>query len=81
MNEKWVITTPNTPIEADFAGTHGLGSPLVIDENNDQAYYLKGNTITPLAAGDGNWIPLVDGAEPPTFITDGSGNLILVAGP
>lgn len=25
------------------------------------------------------WIPLVDGAEPPGFITDGSGNLILTA--
>lgn len=27
----------------------------------------------------GNWIPLVDGSEPPNFVTDGSGNLILVA--
>ena len=29
----------------------------------------------------GSWIPLVDGAEPPNFITDGAGHLILVAGP
>lgn len=29
----------------------------------------------------GSWIPLVDGAEPPVFITDGAGVLILVAGP
>jgi hypothetical protein len=27
----------------------------------------------------GSWIPLVDGAEPPAFITDGAGVLILVA--
>lgn len=31
--------------------------------------------------GSGSWIPLVDGAEPPGFITDGAGVLILVAGP
>jgi len=28
-----------------------------------------------------SWIPLVDGAEPPSFITDGVGHLILVAYP
>ncbi len=31
--------------------------------------------------GGGGWIPLVDGSEPPVFITDGAGVLILVAGP
>lgn len=29
----------------------------------------------------GSWIPMVDGAEPPGFITDGAGVLLLVAGP
>lgn len=29
----------------------------------------------------GGWIPMVDGSEPPVFITDGAGVLILVAGP
>lgn len=29
----------------------------------------------------GSWIPMVDGSEPPVFITDGAGVLILVAGP
>ncbi len=33
------------------------------------------------AAGGGGWIPAVDGSEPPVFITDGAGVLILVAGP
>ncbi len=32
-------------------------------------------------AGSGSWIPLVNGAEPPAFITDGAGVLILVAYP
>ena len=31
--------------------------------------------------GSGSWIPLVDGSEPPAFITDGAGVLILVAYP
>lgn len=31
--------------------------------------------------GGGSWIPMVDGGEPPVFITDGAGVLILVAGP
>lgn len=29
----------------------------------------------------GSWIPLVDGSEPPAFITDGAGSLVLVPGP
>lgn len=33
------------------------------------------------AGGGGSFIPLVDGSEPPVFLTDGSGNLLLVAGP
>jgi hypothetical protein len=31
--------------------------------------------------GSGSWIPAVDGSEPPNFITDGAGVLILVPGP
>lgn len=39
-------------------------------------------TGTELAAsGGGGWIPAVDGAEPPGFLTDGAGVLLLVAGP
>lgn len=37
------------------------------------------NTVDLSAAGA--WIPLVDGSEPPNFITDGAGHLILVAYP
>lgn len=32
-------------------------------------------------SGGSSWIPLVDGSEPPNFITDGAGHLILVAYP
>jgi hypothetical protein len=33
------------------------------------------------AGGGGSWIPLVTGSEPPVFVTDSAGVLILVAGP
>lgn len=38
-------------------------------------------TAASSGAGGGSWIPLVDGSEPPVFITDGAGVLILVAYP
>lgn len=38
-------------------------------------------TVLSASGGSASWIPLVDGAEPPAFITDGAGVLILVAGP
>ncbi len=38
-------------------------------------------TISTTGGGTGSWIPFVDGSEPPNFITDGSGVLILVPGP
>ena len=31
------------------------------------------------SSSDTSWVPLVDGSEPPNFITDGAGNLIFVA--
>lgn len=40
-------------------------------------FAAKANVI----AGGNGWIPLVDGSEPPNFITDGAGVLILVPGP
>lgn len=42
---------------------------------------VAGDITISASGGDGNWIPFVDGSEPPNFITDGSGVLILVAGP
>jgi hypothetical protein len=40
---------------------------------------MTGTTLD--AAGGSGWVPAVDGSEPPNFITDGNGVLILVAGP
>lgn len=78
--DKWINTTSGVPIVSDFISTRGQGTPIVVDILTDQIYYLKDNTVT-LLFGGGGWIPLVDGSEPPVFITDGAGTLMLVAGP
>ena len=40
----------------------------------------SGDTLDPAAFGSvASYIPTVDGAEPPAFITDGAGTLILIA--
>lgn len=44
----------------------------------------KGRAVSAVniaVSSGGSWIPLVDGSEPPAFITDGAGVLILVAYP
>lgn len=41
----------------------------------------QATTSVESSSSTGSWIPLVDGAEPPGFITDGAGRLILVAYP
>jgi len=37
------------------------------------------SSVVIAGSGSGSWIPLVDGSEPPAFITDGAGRLIVVA--
>jgi hypothetical protein len=81
MTERWINLISGAPIIADFGQTRGLGSPICVDVLTGIAYFLaSGDVITPIGGG-GSWVPLVDGSEPPNFITDGSGNLILVGGP
>lgn len=48
---------------------------------NELTARINGANVALGAAGGGSWIPLVDGSEPPVFVTDGSGHLILVAYP
>lgn len=55
----------------------GTGNPEPIDLG---AGLTMTNTTLSASAG-GGWIPLVDGSEPPNFITLGNGVLALVAGP
>lgn len=57
----------------DTMGTALVAGTGVTITPNDGA-----DTITIASTGSG-FIPLVDGAEPPAFITDGAGALILVA--
>ena len=49
----------------------------VIEQSNGTTW----DSWTIAGTGGGSWIPAVTGAEPPVFVTDGSGVLILVAGP
>lgn len=80
----WVNVVSGVPTVSNFTTTEGMGTPIVIDSTTNISYYLaEGDIVTAIgsAGGDGNWIPLVDGSEPPNFITDGAGVLILVAGP
>jgi len=77
-------STPLTALEDETASTLiGRGS-LAGDGPPQEITLGTGLTMTGTvlsSSGGGSWIPLVDGSEPPVFITDGSGVLILVAGP
>lgn len=58
--------------------------PIAIPFNGDKTQFLNGANqfSTPSGGTSGSsWIPLVDGSEPPNFITDGAGVLILVTYP
>lgn len=57
--------TTATPVSGDFAvGFKSTGEIRKFDIGN--------------IAASGSWLPLVDGSEPPNFITDGAGKLITV---
>lgn len=72
-----------------------VGDVLIIGNTNGDAALVSsgaagtvltsnGTGVAPTyqaSSGGGSWIPLVDGSEPPVFITDGAGVLILVGGP
>lgn len=75
---KWVNLTPSVPIVADFGSTNGQGSPLCVDVSTGIVYFLAtGNVVTALTLG-GGYKPLVDGSNPPVFITDSDNDLIMV---
>lgn len=57
------------------------GTVTAITLPSDATLYLDGTGHFTLPTGSGGFVPLVDGSEPPNFITDGSGNLIFVAYP
>lgn len=51
MAGEWIRLYTGTPPASVFEGWSG--TPIVIDDATDVAYYLKGNTPTPIVAGGG----------------------------
>lgn len=63
------------------AGTYGDASN-VARVTVDSKGRLTAVANVAITSGSGSsWIPMVDGSEPPVFITNGAGVLVLVAGP
>lgn len=56
------------------------GAGIVQEIGLSSAFAITGGDLVFTGVG-ASWIPMVDGSEPPVFITDGAGVLILVAGP
>lgn len=93
---EWDFTTPGVasaavvpepPLADQFlvAAASALpGARLVQDSATVVWDFSIAGVATAETAGAGSgtsWIPMVDGSEPPNFITDGAGHLILVAYP
>lgn len=47
----WIRTYSTSPPVGAFGDTSGQGTPIVIDESADTAYYLKNNVPTPISGG------------------------------
>lgn len=61
-------------------GPAGMAGPPGFDGDDGAVGFIIQQAVSSSTPGS-SWIPLVDGAEPPAFITNGAGVLILVAYP
>lgn len=76
-NEQDFVTSSQLlqQIDSAIAGI-GIPNPLLALLAMDAS---GSGTATPVDVDDTSWVPLVDGSEPPNFITDGAGKLIFVS--
>ncbi len=71
-------TAANRLLGRGSAGGAGDWQPISLGSG----LTMSGTSLSATGGGGGgSWIPLVDGSEPPNFITDGAGHLLLVAYP
>ena len=77
-NPSWSAVNLAADVTGNLAVTH-LNSGT--SASGSTFWRGDGTWATPAGGGGSSWIPVVDGAEPPTFITDGAGHLALVAYP
>lgn len=50
---QWVGVMTGVPIAANFGSTRGLGTPIIIDDATNIAYYLKNGVVTAFSGGGG----------------------------
>lgn len=67
------------PISPLFATPTPTNAAVPISNGSGDAGASLDDWVSDGSGGSGScWVPLVTGAEPPEFVTDGAGNLIMV---
>lgn len=73
-----------SPTQTDVLATQPTDTLNLTSDDGTVAFTLTPATNTvdfSVVTAGRQWIPLVDGAEPPALVSDGAGNLVLVAYP
>lgn len=77
-NVSTALTLANTAVTP---GTYGDATHVAQFTVDAKGRLTFAQDVAISGGGGSSWIPMVDGAEPPAFISDGAGHLVLVAYP